>query len=184
MYTRSLQTRKKVRRFCHTRTRTSSYIVQTMVHIDCCFSYHKKQLATYTTHHAITTPLLVSLAYMFFWGQNIDSPRVTRPALTVWNCTPALWKESNHDLCRRYNVTGYPTIYAIGQGHEAHLGGAAGKMRMSCFCYTKGAYERHGACRKKPWIKYQNKPIPPKRWILWKISVATVCIPTPPESPP
>ena len=45
---------------------------------------------------------------------------------------------------------------------------------MSCFCYTKGAYERYGACRKKPSIKYQNKPIPPKRWILWKISVKYV----------
>ena len=34
-------------------------------------------------------------------------------------------QEENHALCRRYNVTGYPTLYAVGRGLSTAYGGPA-----------------------------------------------------------
>ncbi|CAK9092172.1 unnamed protein product [Durusdinium trenchii] len=45
-------------------------------------------------------------------------------------------EESNHQLCKRYNVTGYPTIFAIGQGHEARYKAGASDAELRRFLRT------------------------------------------------
>ncbi|CAL1130118.1 unnamed protein product [Cladocopium goreaui] len=58
-------------------------------------------------------------------------------------------EESNRQLCRRYNVTGYPTLYAIGQGHEARYKGGASDAELRRFLRTLPR-RRLGRCASAP----------------------------------